>query len=111
MIDYIARLKNLSDGKLIDVVKNYRQYGYDENMRTSALSLLENRGITKKQLELTGNLENKNYDYAGRLYNANKKNSKIAFLLLKRKRQLEAELKVDAIPLKNSGFDPSSNGN
>lgn len=81
MTDYTARLQNLSDEKLIDVVKNYRQYGYDDNMRTSALSLLENRGITKEQLELTGNYENRTFDYAGRLYNTYNRNSKIAFVL------------------------------
>ena len=81
MTDNTTRLQNLSDEKLIDVVKNYRQYGYDDNMRTSALSLLENRGITKEQLELTGNYENKTYDYAGRVYNAYNQNSKIAFVL------------------------------
>ena len=79
MTDYTTRLQNLSDEKLIDLVKNYRQYGYDNNIRSSALSLLENRGITKEQLELTGNYENKTYNYAGGLYNAYNRNSKITF--------------------------------
>lgn len=80
-MDHTTRIQNLSDEKLIDVVKNYRQYGYDGNMRTSALSLLEIRGISKEQLELTGNYENKIYDHAGRLYSAYNRNSKIAFVL------------------------------
>lgn len=81
MTDYTARLQNLSDQKLMDVVKNYRQYGYDDNIRTSAILLLANRGITKEQLELTGNYENRTYDYAGELYKTYNRNSKIAFVL------------------------------
>lgn len=81
MMDYTARLQNLSNEKLIDVVKNYRQYGYDDHLRRSALLLLENRGITKEQLELTGNYENRNYDHACRSHKAFKRNSNIAFLL------------------------------
>lgn len=38
MTDKIERLKKLDTDKLIDVVKNYRQYGYDENLRNSAIS-------------------------------------------------------------------------
>ena len=81
MANYSERLKNLDNKKLIDVVKNYRQYGYDENLRASAISILDARGITKEQLELTGNFDNKAYDYANQLYNSFSKNSKIAFIL------------------------------
>jgi hypothetical protein len=31
------RLKNLDTEKLMDVVKNYRQYGYDEKLRMLAV--------------------------------------------------------------------------
>lgn len=81
MTDKIERLKKLDTDKLIDVVKNYRQYGYDENFRISAISILENRGIAKEQLELTGNFENRTYDFAGELYKSFNQNSKIAFIL------------------------------
>jgi len=81
MTEYSERLKNLDDKKLIDVVKNYRQYGYDENMRATAISILDTRGITKEQLEITGNFDNKTYDYATEFYNSFSKNSKIAFIL------------------------------
>jgi hypothetical protein len=76
------RLNNLDNKKLIDVVKNYRQYGYDENMRSTAISILDTRGITKEQLEITGNFDNSTYDYATELYESFSKNSKIAFVLL-----------------------------
>ena len=81
MKTHTERLINLDDRKLIDVVKNYRQYGYDEKMRASAVSILDSRGITKKQLELTGNFDNNTYDYAIEIYSSFSKNSKIAFLL------------------------------
>ncbi len=81
MTDNFDRLKNLDDKKLMDVVKNYRQYGYDDNMRETAISVLETRGISKEHLEITGNLNNKTYDFAIELYNSFSKNSKIAFVL------------------------------
>ena len=81
MTDYSDRLKNLDNKKLIDVVKNYRQYGYDDKLRALAISILNSRGITKEELKLTGNFENKTYDYANHLYTSFSKNSKIAFIL------------------------------
>lgn len=79
-IDYIKRLQNLDDKKLMDVVKNYRQYGYDEDMRNAAIGILNERGITKKELQLTGNFENKNYDRSLKLYRSFSRNSNIAFI-------------------------------
>ncbi|MGZ2369238.1 hypothetical protein ACXR6G_05600 [Ancylomarina sp. YFZ004] len=73
----IDRLKNLDSDKLIDVVKNYRQYDYEENLRTEAIIILEERGISKEQLLLTGNFENNKYENAEDLYNSFTKNSKI----------------------------------
>lgn len=81
MVDYSERLQNLDDKKLMDVVKNYRQYGYDDTMRATAITILHSRGITDEQLQLTGNFENKTYNYAQEVFNAFAKNSKIAFTL------------------------------
>ncbi|GAA4301297.1 hypothetical protein [Aestuariibaculum suncheonense] len=81
MTDYTNRLQNLTTEKLIDVVKNYRQYGYDEELRNSAISLLEHRGISREELKLTGNFQNKTYDFAHNLYTSFRRNSKIAFVL------------------------------
>ena len=75
------RLKNLDSDKLIDVVKNYRQYGYEEDLRTEAVIILAERGISKEQLQLTGNFQNKKYDKAEELYNSFTKNSKITLVL------------------------------
>ncbi|CAA0170550.1 conserved membrane hypothetical protein [Tenacibaculum maritimum] len=81
MANNTERLNKLEDSKLIDVVKNYRQYGYDDELRATAISILNDRGITKEQLQLTGDFDNKTYDYAQELYNSFGKNSKIAFIL------------------------------
>ncbi len=75
------KLRTLDTDKLIDVVKNYRQYGYSENIRLTAISILESRGISKEQLQLTGNYDNKTYDRANELYHSFSRNSKRAFVL------------------------------
>ena len=75
------KLENLSTNKLIDVVKNYRQYGYDEQLREYAIIILESRGITKDELKLTGNFENRTFDYVIELYNSFKLNSKLALIM------------------------------
>lgn len=74
------RLERLDSNKLIDVVKNYRQYGYNDEIRNYALTLLEQRGITKTDLQLTGNFENAKYDYVNHVFNSFKRNSKLAFV-------------------------------
>ena len=37
-------LKRFDNDKLIDVVKNYKRYGYDDEIRDYAIRLLEERG-------------------------------------------------------------------
>lgn len=81
MTEKEERLKKLDTDRLMDVVKNYRQYGYDENLRILAISILEERGITKEQLELTGNFRSTTYDFADDLYKSFRNNSTIAFVL------------------------------
>lgn len=80
MTDKIAVLKSFDNEKLIDVVKNYRQYGYDNNLRKTAIKILKNRGINKKQLKLTGNFESKTYNSAEKVYSSFKRNSIFAFI-------------------------------
>lgn len=81
MTDKQERLLNLDNDKLIDVVKNYRQYGYDDQLRETAINILADRGISKEQLQITGSFENKTYDYANDLFSSFLKNSKIAFVM------------------------------
>lgn len=79
--EQIETLKSLPDRTLIDVVKNYRQYGYDHRMRAVAIVLLEERGVSLADLESTGNLENQSYNHAIRLYKTFSSQSTTAFVL------------------------------
>src|SRR5579872_7022942 len=74
------RLGKLDSNKLIDIVKNYRQYGYSDDVRLYAINLLEEQGISKEDLHLTGNLENATHNYAQDLYSSYNRNSIIAFV-------------------------------
>lgn len=74
------KLNRLSDNKLIDVVKNYKQYGYDNELRETAIEILNERGIDREQLKLTGNLENKSFDSAEEHFSRFKKISKFALI-------------------------------
>ncbi len=74
------RLAKLDSNKLIDVVKNYRQYGYPDDVRAYAMTLLEQQGISKEDLRLTGNLENTTYNYANDIFSSYNRNSMIAFI-------------------------------
>lgn len=74
------KLEKLDSDKLIEVVKNYRQYGYNDEIRNYALTVLEQRGITKADLLLTGNFDNAKYDYINHVFISFKRNSKLAFI-------------------------------
>lgn len=80
MTNQNEKLKTLDNEKLKDVVKNYRQYGYDESIRDDAIKILEERGISQEVLKLTGDFENKSYDRAEGIYKAYVTNSRIAFI-------------------------------
>ncbi len=75
----LERLKRMENKKLIDVVKNYRQYGYSDELKNEALIILKSRGIDEFELRLTGNFQNSTYDRAFGLYDSFRRNSRIAF--------------------------------
>ena len=75
-----SRLAKLDSSKLIEIVKNYRQYGYSKEIRAYAIDLLEKQGITIEDLRLTGNLENAKYTYANELYLAFRQNSLLSLI-------------------------------
>ena len=50
------------DQKLIDLLKNYRQYDLDRTYKNTALQLLNSRGITEQELRFGGNLVNEKFD-------------------------------------------------
>jgi hypothetical protein len=64
----MEKLQNLSNDKLIQVVKNYRQYGYDVDTRNAAIDELKTRGISEEMLQVTGNQENDTYQRSVLLY-------------------------------------------
>jgi hypothetical protein len=72
--------QTFSDNRLIEVVRNAKQFGYDDSIRNAALQILKERNITEEDLQLTGNLTNYKYDYTRSLYNSYIINSRIAFL-------------------------------
>lgn len=80
MSDQDQKLLQLDDNKLMDVVKNYRQYGYDEKLRERAIEILEERGISKEDLKLGGNFDNLKYEQARILFASFGKNSRNAFV-------------------------------
>jgi len=78
--DYL-HLNGYSNKKLIDIIKNYRQYDFDDSYRNTSLLILKNRGITEEELRFGGNLTNENYENALRYKSAYDENSNIAFKL------------------------------
>ncbi|MCW3161518.1 hypothetical protein [Chryseobacterium oryctis] len=81
MDNRIDKLKNMQTNLLIDVVKNYKQYGYPVELRESAIKILEERGIKQEILQLSGNLENNKFDNALDEYKKYNSNSIIAFAI------------------------------
>lgn len=76
-----SNLNSYSDKKLIDIIKNYRQYDFDDSYRNTSLQILNTRGITEEELRFGGNLVNENYETALRYKNAYSINSVLAFKL------------------------------
>ena len=76
-----SELDQFENDKLIDVVKNFRQFGLSLNYKQTALKILNTRGISELELKMGGNLSNQNYENALRNYVDFKENSKLALLL------------------------------
>ena len=74
-------IKGYSDKKLIDIVKNYRQYDLDESYRNSSVKILNTRGITEEELRFGGNLKNENYENALRYKDSYVENSRLTHKL------------------------------
>ena len=58
----IEILNKFDNDKLIDVVKNYKRYGYDDELRDYAINLLGERGWSREDLQQFGYLTNYDYD-------------------------------------------------
>jgi lipopolysaccharide export system permease protein len=57
-------LTHHSNDKLIDIIKNYRQYDLDQQFRNTSVEILNNRGISEEELRFGGNLYNETYENA-----------------------------------------------
>lgn len=75
-------LDKFDNDKLIDVVKNYKRYGYDDELRDYAIHLLEKRGWSREELQQFGYLANPDYDEAEKQYKAYSRNSLIGICSL-----------------------------
>ena len=76
-----SELESFENEKLIDIVKNFRQFGLSLNYKQRALKILNSRGISELQLKMAGNLSNQKYENALRLYIDFKEHSKLALVL------------------------------
>ena len=79
--EVISELESYGDEKLMDIVKNHKQYEFSIDYRNSALFVLSERGISVEELRLRGKLKNDNYERAQLLYKIFERNSRIAFIL------------------------------
>ena len=75
------KLDAYSDKRLIDLLKNYRQYDLDRTYKNTALQILNARGITEQELRFGGNLLNENFENALRYKNAYEENSRMGLFL------------------------------
>ncbi len=64
----IEKFEAYDKEKLIDIIKNYRVYNYDDSYKKGALKILESRGITEQELKIAGHLSNDNFENAKRNY-------------------------------------------
>ncbi|GAB5400166.1 MAG: hypothetical protein Aureis2KO_17510 [Aureisphaera sp.] len=75
-----AMVLSRTDSQLKDILRNYRQYNYSEDVRKAALRELKQKGYTEEQLKVSGNFENTKYSEAESQYTLFKKHSKRALL-------------------------------
>jgi lipopolysaccharide export system permease protein len=93
-------LLEYSNSKLIDVIKNYRQYDLEVTFKNSCIEILEDRGISKQELKLTGNLSNDRYENALIHKSAYENNAIVSFRLF----IVMAVCAILGLVLNNNGF-------
>lgn len=94
------KLNAYSDKKLIDLLKNYRQYDLDRSYKNTALHILSTRGITEQELRFGGNLINEKYESALRYKHNYEENSKMGLFLY----LLALVFDLSGAILNNNGF-------
>ena len=81
MSDKKETLLRLDNSKLMYIVKNYKQYGYDEDLKEDAREILKERGINEEDLAMAGNSQSQNYEIARKIGNSFLKNARWAISL------------------------------
>lgn len=76
-----ALVLNRTDTQLKDILKNYRQYNYSEDVRLAALHELKLKGYDEIQLKMAGDFENNTYSDAERTFLSFSKLSKRAVVM------------------------------
>ncbi|WP_347709806.1 LptF/LptG family permease [Jejuia spongiicola] len=74
-------LQAYENNKLIDIIKNYREYSYSSKYRNTALSIINSRGISNQQLKFSGDFYNHKKEETIRLKNSFEEDSKLALIL------------------------------
>jgi lipopolysaccharide export system permease protein len=96
----IRELHTFENEKLINIVKNFRQYKHALNYKQSALAVLNSRGISELELKMSGDLLNLNYEHAIQHYIDFKENSKLGLAL----NSICLVLGLGGLILNNNGF-------
>ncbi len=73
-------LLSFDNSKLIQIVKNHRDFDYKYEHKNSAISILNERGITVQELRLAGHLSSRKHDEIISLKNEYEEDSKLAFI-------------------------------
>ena len=79
--EHYETLNAYDNNRLIDIIKNYREYNYSITYKNTALSVLNSRGITNQQLKFAGHFTNQKYEEAIRLKNRFIEDSQLALIL------------------------------
>ena len=58
----IDKLKDFDNHKLIDLIQNYRVYGFNIDYKNYALNILDQRGVSELELRMSGQLINEAYE-------------------------------------------------
>lgn len=93
-------LNSYDNNRLIDIIKNYRQYNFTESYRNTAIQFLKLRGISEEELRFGGNWVNENYENALRYKSDYDTNSKLVFKLY----FISFALTIIGAVLNNNGF-------
>ncbi len=99
--EHYETLSNYDNNKLIDIIKNYREYDYSIAYKNTALGILNHRGITNQQLKFAGHFTNQKYEESIRLKNRFDEDSQLACILY----IIFAAFALPGRILENNGYD------